>query len=146
MAVVYNANEICTMGIQIEKNGKKFYITAADKTGDEDLRKFFTELANWEDNHISIFENLRNDFLKTENGESAIDPDNEMHLYLKAAADSHIFLKKIDIDELVARCNNPLDILDIALQFEKDSVVLYNTMINMVPKNLGKKQVLKEET
>ena len=64
-------------------------------------------------------------------------------MYLKAAADSHIFVANKEISALVANAKSPLDILHMALSFEKDSVVLYTTMKNMVPDHLGKKDLEK---
>jgi rubrerythrin len=64
-------------------------------------------------------------------------------MYLKAAADSHIFVANKEISALLANAKSPLDILHMALSFEKDSVVLYTTMKNMVPEHLGKKDLEK---
>ena len=143
MTTVFNADEVFTIGIEIEKNGKKYYDTAAAITDDEDLKKFFLELAHWENIHVSTFEKLKSELKEGGNDETIFDPSNEMHLYLKAAADSHIFRKTLDIEGIAKSCQNPLDILKTALQFEKDSVVLYSSMISMVPENLGKSKVQK---
>ncbi|MGD9201046.1 MAG: ferritin family protein [Chitinispirillia bacterium] len=143
MPIIYNANEICSIGIEIEKNGKIFYEIAAKKTDEKDIKKFFVELANWEDSHISVFINLKSEFNDKYPEDYVINDDNEMHLYLKAAADSHVFRKNLDIPSIISECKSLIDILKIAQQFEKDSVVLYSTMIPMVPEDLGKELVQK---
>ena len=143
MPIIYNANEICSIGIEIEKNGKIFYETAARRTDEKDFKKFFIELANWEDSHISIFTNLKSELNDKYQEDNVFNNDNEMHLYLKAAADSHIFRKNLDIPSIISGCKSPIDILKIAQQFEKDSVVLYSTMIKMVPEDFGKELVQK---
>lgn len=143
MPIIYNAHEICSIGIEIEKNGKIFYETAAKNTDEKDFKNFFTELANWEETHILIFQNLQSEVSDQQQEDTLFGTDNEMHLYLKAAADSHIFLKNLDIPAIISECKSPIDILKIAQQFEKDSVVLYSTMMTMVPEDLGKDQVQK---
>lgn len=141
MPIVFNANEVYEIGIEIEKNGKAFYEAAAAKMEDPDNKEFLKSLANWEDSHIALFTNLRDELAGKEKEENLFDPDNEAHLYLKAAADSHIFRKSLDIAKIVSGCKTPADILNMAVQFEKDSVVLYNTMMGLVPGNLGRDKV-----
>ena len=67
--------------------------------------------------------------------------DDQKHLYLKAAADTHIFRKNLNISNIVTGCKTPKDLLNIAIQFEKDSVVFYNTMMTLVPEHLGKDKI-----
>ncbi len=140
--MIYNAEEIFDIGIEIEKSGKKFYTAAASLAEDEDLKKFFKELADWEDTHVELFVKLKADIAKdttaTMEGEGYTD---EAERYLKAAADSHIFKRNLDIPAMVKGCESPLDVLKLALQFEKDSVVLYNTMMDMVPEDLGQTHI-----
>ena len=52
----HNIDEVFQIGIEIEKNGKKFYTQAALKTEEADLKRFFNDLAGWESKHISLFE------------------------------------------------------------------------------------------
>ena len=50
------------------------------------------------------------------------DPEDEMLLYLKAAADSHVFVANSDIAAMVeTQCKSPAQALALALAFEKDS-------------------------
>lgn len=141
MSVVFNANEVYEMGIEIEKNGKEFYEKAAEQSEDADVKQFLTGLSEWENSHISVFEGLRSELSGKETEETVSDPQNEAHLYLKAAADSHVFRRNIDIDNIVSGCKTPADILNLAVQFEKDSVVVYNTMMALVPDKLGRDKV-----
>ena len=137
----FSAREIFDIGVQIEENGKAFYEAAAKKTAETSTREFFLELAAWEGTHIKLFGELR-DALPTAAGNTPLfDPNDEAALYLQATADSHVFVKNRDMVALVAGCKGPLDILDIAMTFEKDSVVFYTTMKKVVAKNLGQDKV-----
>ncbi|MBD3346376.1 MAG: rubrerythrin [Chitinivibrionales bacterium] len=140
---MYNAAEIFQIGIEIEKNGKKFYKLAAEKTDDEDSRKLFLELADWEQGHVVLFENLKSDLAKQEGNTNMLDPDEEVERYLKASADTHVFNINADMDSLVNSCNTPQDILNLALRFEKDSVVVYTAMKDRVVESMGKEKVNK---
>jgi rubrerythrin len=55
----FNANEIFQVGVEIERNGKTFYETAAGQTGDSTAQELFDRLAKWEHQHIQLFEDLR---------------------------------------------------------------------------------------
>jgi Uncharacterized conserved protein len=143
MAIVYNAEEIYQMGVEIEKNGLAFYTAAAKSVKSPEVRKLCEELGQWESKHVALFETLKAQLPEAARRETSYDPNNELGLYLKAAADSHIFIANREISSLVANAKSPLDILNLALSFEKDSVVLYTTMKNMVPEHLGKKSLEK---
>ncbi|MCX7031495.1 MAG: ferritin family protein [Spirochaetes bacterium] len=137
----FNAREIFDIGVQIEVNGKAFYEAAAKKTAETALREFFLELAAWENTHIKLFGELRDALPKGAGSLPVFDPNDEAALYLQATADSHVFVRNKDMVALVAGCKGPLDILDVAMTFEKDSVVYYTTMKKVVAKNLGQDKV-----
>ena len=143
MPIVFNVDEVYEIGIEIEKNGKEFYTKAAEKAHDSQFKKFLQDLAAWEDKHISVFEKLKSELPEKYKEQTLFDPNNEKHLYMKAAADSHIFRKSLNIAAMVNSCKTPKDMIRYALQFEKDSVVLYNTMIALVPALLGKEKIEK---
>lgn len=137
----FNAREIFDIGVQIEANGKAFYEAAAKKTAETATREFFLELAAWEAQHIKLFGELRDALPKAAGNVPVFDPNDEAALYLQATADSHVFVKNKDMVALVAGCRTPVDILEVAMTFEKDSVVFYTTMKKVVAKNLGQDKV-----
>lgn len=141
MPAIFNADEVYQIGVEIERNGRDFYRIAAEQAENPEMSKFYNDLAHWEEKHIELFEKFRSDLPDKAGEEALFDQDNQKHLYLKAAADSHIFRKNLNISTLVKGCKSPKDFLNIALQFEKDSVVFYNTMITLVPERLGKDKV-----
>lgn len=141
MAAIFNADEVYEIGVEIEKNGKEFYEIAAEKAENPDMKSFYKDLAGWEGKHIALFDELRSELPDKAEEQTVFDPDDQKHLYLKAAADTHIFRKNLSIENIVAGCKTPKDLLNIAIQFEKDSVVFYNTMMTLVPENLGKDKV-----
>jgi rubrerythrin len=143
MGFIYSAIEIYQMGIEIEKNGRAFYSACAKTTKNEEVKKLCEELSAWEAQHISVFENLKAQLPENASLEPSYDPENELQLYLKAAADTHVSVVNSDVDVLLATANTPEKILAMALAFEKDSVVVYTTMARLVPDHLGRKNLEK---
>lgn len=141
MSIYFNANEIFQIGVQIETNGKLFYETAAKQAQGDSARKLFQELALWENQHIELFEKLKLQLPETAKKGNLFDPDSELQTYIRATADSHVFVKSRDIPGLVSTLKGPQEVIDLAITFEKDSVVFYSTMKKAVPESFGKDQV-----
>jgi rubrerythrin len=139
--MVYNADEIFAIGVEIEKNGKAFYDASAKNVENEEMKQFLRGLANWEQKHVELFKKMQSEI--PPKLQATYDPYGELQLYIKAAADSHIFIKNKNMEKLAAKCKNIKDILNMAMSFEKDSVVLYSAMRNMVPEDLGQSHVEK---
>jgi rubrerythrin len=148
MPDIYNASEIYTIGVEIEKNGRAFYNACAQTTENAQVKKLCEELSGWEGQHVALFEALKASLPEETDQQAVYDPEEEYVLYLKAVADSHIFLINRDVSELVRKATSPRELMEMALAFEKDSVVLYTTMLKMVPDALGKRdieQIIDEE-
>jgi rubrerythrin len=141
MAVTFNADEIFKIGVEIEKNGYAFYSAAAARSENNDTKKLLSELAHWEEKHIEIFEKLRKELSALKDIMEEFDPDNMVHLYLKSIADSRVFVKGQKMDGELEKCKSPSDVLSAALAFEKDSVVFYSSMKEIVRSDLGKADV-----
>ncbi len=73
--------------------------------------------------------------------ETVYDPANEVSLYLKGAADSHVFVRTLDVAALARTCASALEVLQVAMTFEKDSVVYYTAMKKVVSVNLGRNDI-----
>ena len=137
----FNADEIFSMGVQIEKNGFAFYSEAAAHTDDTDLRDLFQRLAEWEQNHVRIFENLRLKLPAAAKEEDVFDQDNMVHLYLKAVADNNVFVKGLALNPEALVWTSPVKVLTTALDFEKDSVVFFSSMKEVTTEKSGTVEV-----
>jgi rubrerythrin len=141
MSIDFNADEIFQLGIQIETNGKQFYETVAKNTLDPSVKRLFSELSKWESEHQQLFENLRKALPDSAKKETLFDPDGEQSLYLRTMVESHVFVKNKDVSGLASRCKTPAEALDLAIEFEKDSIVFFTTMKGIVPEHLGKDKI-----
>jgi rubrerythrin len=137
MAYYLNADEIFRVGVQIEENGREFYRLAAAEASEPEVRDLCRGLAEWESRHVDLFESMRRSLPASARQGAGFDPDSEEQSYLKAAADSHVFLKDKKVATLLADCRTGRDILELAIGFEKDSVVFYSAMIKVVPAEYG---------
>lgn len=142
MSYDFNANDVFEMAEQIEKNGAAFYRRAAAGIGDTDAKNFLSDLAEMEDDHEKTFSAMRKKLGQNEKAQTVFDPDNEAASYLKALADTRIFFEKeIDTTSMQA-------ILKAAILAEKDSIVFYLGMKDLVPEGLGQSRlddIIKEE-
>jgi len=141
MSIFFNADEIFQMGLRIETNGKEFYATVAQNSSDPAMQKFFSDLSRWESEHIHYFDRLRQALPDSAKRGASFDLGEELLLYLQASADSHVFLRNKDIQKLASQCKTPLEALELAIAFEKDSVVFYTTMKKVTPEEFGKKEI-----
>ncbi len=138
----FNADEIFEMAEQMERNGIKFYTTAAESVSDSDAKKLLLEFADMEREHEKIFAKMRKSLSSGEKESTVFDPEGEAVHYLRALADTRVFFDKtIDVSSLE-------NILKDAIQAEKDSIVFYLGMKEAVPESLGKGKldnIIKEE-
>ena len=151
MSIWFNADEIFEMAEQIERNGAKFYRRAAEAATAPKDRQVLLNLAAMEDDHEKIFADMRADMLK-QGGMATVnptfDPEGQAGLYLRAMADVHVFNMRADPSERLTGKETMEDILQTAIGLEKDSIVFYLGMKEMVPEKLGKGKIddiIKEE-
>jgi len=144
MANQFNADEIFDMAERIEKNGAKFYRNAASKFDDQKTKRVLEELAAMEDEHQMIFTAMKESYGSNE----TYDPDGAVKEYLGSLADKKIFNLMRDPNELLSGDETLTDIFKIALGLERDSVMFYLGMKDMMPEKLGKDKIdhiIKEE-
>lgn len=145
MAVQFNADEIFTMAEQIERNGAKFYRAAAKNN--PSAGAFLLDLAAMEAEHLAIFEEMHETFSGSQESD-VFDPDGEAGMYLAAMASGKVFDMTKDPADLL-KGNEPLDeIIRRAIGLEKDSIVFYLGMKDLVMERSGREKVdmiIKEE-
>jgi len=137
----FNVAEVFQMAEQIERNGAKFYRRAAKEFKDKAGRNLLLDLAAMEVEHERIFAEMREDFRKRGAAVPVFDPYDEGVLYLRAIADGHVFDVKVDPSERLTGKETVRQILNMAIGLEKDSVVFYEGIRQVVPDDLGKERV-----
>jgi rubrerythrin len=138
----FTADDVFEMALQLERNGAKFYQDAAASVEGDAAKELLVKLANMEIDHEKTFKQMRSDLKAAEKQSTVFDPEGEAVLYLRALADTRVFFEK-QIDTTSLR-----EILKAAIEAEKDSIVFYLGMKEMVGEKLGKNRledIIKEE-
>ena len=138
----FNADDIFEIAEQLERNGAKFYRTAAEAVDDQSAKDFLLKLAAMEDDHEKTFAGMRSTLTGDEKAVTVFDPEGDATRYLKALADTRVFFEKeMNTSSLEA-------ILKDAVVAEKDSIVFYLGMRDAVPEKMGRGRlddIIKEE-
>lgn len=141
MGITFNANEIFEMAEEMERNGAKFYRKAAENASDKETKQMLLDMADMEDGHLKTFEKMREQLSGQEKGWTVFDPDNQSVLYLQAMADARGYEGKITPMKELTGSETPREILETALNSEKESVVFYFGLKELVPVKAGRDKV-----
>jgi rubrerythrin len=148
MSLRFNADEILEVALDIERNGAAFYREAATLQQAESAKAMLLELAAMEEDHEQTFKQMREGLTQTERQEMSYDPEGELPLYLQVMADKGVFDKKAEPAKKLSGRESLQQVLKLALGMEKDSVLFYLGLQELVPAHLGGERVeaiLKEE-
>jgi len=137
MAIAFNADEIFEIAEQIEQNGASFYRRASMLVKDADSRELLLELAAMEDQHLATFQTMRATLSKRA-WKPVFDPDGQAGMYLRAIADGEIFNVKEDPAAVPSGNETPEQMIRLAIEREKDSVIFYQELREIIPPKLGK--------
>jgi rubrerythrin len=141
MSISFNAIEVFEIAERIERNSVNFYVKAAEALSDETLSAILLSLAEFEKEHEESYANMRKQISAKEWDLITFDPENEMALYLQRIADSRIFDPKKDPAEQLKDKGTARDILNFAIDSEKDKIIFYLGLKNYIPTISGKNKV-----
>ena len=148
MSILFNADEVFEMAIRTEENGAAFYRKAAELHSDREEVKFLLGLAEVEDGHKKTFEEMRDDLTAKEKTGTVYDPNNEAVLYLDAMADNSGGEGSPKVADSLTGQESMAEILGTAIELEKNSILFYVGLLELVPERLGQDKVrgiIKEE-
>lgn len=119
---MFTAEEIFDFAVRIEENGGRFYREAKRKVSDPGLRAFFDWLSQEEFKHREWFLQCR-DNLPSQKGDDPLQ--EESRAILRDIIGSQTFcLEEADLSQL----HTPGDLLALAEEFEKDTVLFFELM------------------
>ncbi|MBN2342345.1 MAG: rubrerythrin [Deltaproteobacteria bacterium] len=146
MANTFNAEEVLEIACQIERNATLFYREAAKLVMMAESKELLLQLADMEEGHESVFEEMKertdefDDFLS--------DPDSTAASYLKAIAANHVFVSDQKPEDLFHENSTVRDILRAALSAEFASIAYFQGILDNMPAGFGRdkiKEVIMEE-
>jgi rubrerythrin len=123
MATFYSPSEVVALAVETEKAGQLYYGLAAQKTTAPRNRELLAFLADQEAEHQKAFAALY-DKLEKAPAELPYNWD-ELVLYLQAITNSRFFLRADNAIALAGSAKDEREALDYAIQFEKETLLLY---------------------
>ena len=123
MSPAFNAEEILEVAVHIEQTGAAYYRRAASFQKNPAAKRMLEELADMEDGHELLFENLRAD--PETLSELLGDPDGEIAQYLQAFADGKVFPKESAEVTAIGPDTDLDDVLSHAITMELKSIAFY---------------------
>lgn len=138
--ITYSADEIYEIAEEIEKNAADFYLEAAEKCSNEETKKLLVDMSEIERDHLTTFQEMREN-LSAEEGLSIFDPSARSAEFLQAMADARSWEGRVNPTKDFSGNETPKEIIEIALEAEKEMVVFYTGLKDMVYFNAGKKKV-----
>jgi rubrerythrin len=133
MPVTFSGTALIDIATGIESRGMAFYDVMAESAKSESAQNVFRMLADAEREHLRVFESLRGEAANY--GVPGIYPhaDND---YIQALLNTAIFNDKFAISEMSSRTRNDRDALEAGIDAEKDSILFYYQLKEMMPEQL----------
>lgn len=142
MSIQFNADEVFEIAEKIEKNGVEFYRKAAEFFSDQtEISQLMLNLAAMEDEHRIIYAAMRAELGSTENDDTIFDPDNQVKEYLHAIAGVNVFNLKDGPRVKLKGDETPEKVFHLAIEAEKDSIIFYLGLKDMIPQKLGRDKI-----
>lgn len=144
----FNELELLRMAKGVEEEGYRFYMKAAERFQEENIKQMFQYLALEEAEHIRVFEQLHDRVAERLGNSEEYVMEEEVMQYLKAISDTAVFNTKSITYYKVEQVNTVKDALMIGIQAEKDSILFYETFLANTKTDMTRKvleRLIKEE-
>lgn len=139
MSIKFTADEALKMAEKIKRGGIEFYRSAAKGVRDAETRKVLLELAELEEKHRKVFADLRDGL--TEEQRRTIYAPEESEFYMRAVHQGEVFDTGGHAASLIAAAKSTEEILRTAMSMEKDCLIFYVTVVNLLPPGYGKDEI-----
>jgi rubrerythrin len=141
---IFKGTEIVEFAVRIEQNGYAFYQKAESLVKNPAAKELLAFLKEEEQKHEKVFKEMLGN----------LDPINvretyagEYEEYLKALVDNHVFGAVDAAEKAFAKLENEIDVLNTALGFEKDTILFFRELKELVSEKDQRvvEQLIKEE-
>jgi len=130
MPEIFKAAEILKTAIRIEENGIVFYREMVNKFKEKNLQDIFNFLAEEDERHRKIFEEMLS---KSEQYEMVDSYPGEYEAYLHAFADEHVFSKEKTGELMVNKARYVKEAIQFGIEVELDSINYYQEIKRFIP-------------
>jgi len=128
-APMFWASEILQMAIEIERSGLAFYETCVRAASDGRVGEVFQFMVGEEKRHIEIFRAMEEPLAHYELPQTH---PGETQAYMQALIEDRVFTGPEEGAEQAQATENPLRAIATAIGFEKDSILFYEAMKQLV--------------
>jgi rubrerythrin len=141
MNVEFNAFEIFEIAIKIERNAVKFYRRAAEVFDNPRIKKIFLELAEWEIKHVEVFETMKKQLSEQSSEMRTFKPENNLLIDAQSMAGLAVFGIRTDPTDELTGNESVVDVLNKAIEKEKDTIVYYTGLKAFIPVRQGRDKI-----
>lgn len=141
MVINFSADEVFEMAEEIERQAVELYSQAQQKAPEPQTKQMLGELADMEQRHVMMFQEMRTHLSQQDKEETVYDPENQSVMYLQTMADAHGLEGKKGPSQHLSGDESLLELLNIACDAEKNSIVFYTGIKEYVQSESGKAQV-----
>lgn len=121
----FNIAEVIDMGIEKEKKRRDFYGRVSEYFKEDDMKKLFSRLRDWEGEHIKKFNAIRDTVKIDESQESY---EGELAEYMKALVDDELY-SQVSAKEFSKNVKTPRSAIQYGIGFEKDAILFFNELL-----------------
>ena len=141
MDIEFNAFEVFEIAERIERSGAKFYRQAAELFDQMRIHNLLSDLAEWEIKHEEIFANMRKQLSEQSRELRTFKPEDNLLLDAQAMAGLAVFAINPETSSEFTGRETKKDVLEKAIQKEKDSIVYYTGLRNFIPARAGQDKI-----
>ena len=140
----FNSVEVIEMAKDIEKRGLDFYKKQAKKTEDSELKNLLLKLAEDEQDHYDTFSKMLDKAKELTDTDSDYVYGEDVSAYLRALIEFTVFPSEEEVEDKIHSIE---DILELAINAEKDSILFYREMMEYNNEDTNKilKRLVDEE-
>lgn len=126
---IFKAAEIVEFAVRIEQNGYTFYQKAESLVNNPAAKELLAYLKEEEAKHEKLFREMMGTLEPANVRETY---EGEYEEYLKALVDNHVFGAEGAAEKALARINNEIEVLNTAMGFEKDTILFFRELRDLV--------------
>ena len=144
MSNIFKTAEIVDIGIEKEIKRRDFYALAAESFKENnELKKLFEQLRDWEVTHIEKFTQIRNSVQDYETAESF---PGELKEYIYSLVNNSLY-SQITPELFPKLVKTPLDAVHYGIEFEKDAILFFSELLPHMQKSYSNSviQLIQEE-
>ena len=135
MGVFFSGKELVDIAVGIEKSGMAYYDAMIKCAKSKKAQTAFAYLANQEKEHIKVYQRMLSSVADAPPPESYTE---EYDQYLKSLVDSAVFSGEGAACTIAESTTSDAEGIDFGIRAEKDSILFYTEMQNLVRRSDAK--------